>query len=109
LRALYGKRAGTFFSNAAVLQLFGVNDIETAELIERSIGKTHARYTTKSWSEGKTSSSEHVSGRDLINADEIMLLPPDAMILLRQGERPAWVRKLRYYADPEFRGQFDAP
>ena len=109
LRALYGKRAGTFFSNAAVLQLFGVNDIEAAELIARTIGKTDTRYTTQSWSEGKTSSSEHVSGRDLINADEIMRLPPDTMILLLQGERPAWVKKLRYYADPEFRGEFDAP
>ncbi|XUY29670.1 type IV secretory system conjugative DNA transfer family protein [Agrobacterium sp. rho-8.1] len=109
LRALYGKRAGTFFSNAAVLQLFGVNDIETAELIARTIGKTDTRYTTQSWSEGKTSSSEHVSGRDLINADEIMRLPPDTMILLRQGQRPACVRKLRYYVDPEFRGDFDAP
>lgn len=109
LRSIYGKRAGTFFSNAGVLQLFGVNDIETAELIARTIGKTDVRYTTRSWGEGKTSSSEHVSGRDLINADEIMRMPPEAMILLRQAERPAWVTKLRYYADLEFKGEFDAP
>jgi type IV secretion system protein VirD4 len=69
LRSIYGKRVSTFFSNAAVVQLFGVNDIETAELIARTIGKTDVRYSTRSWSEGKTSSSEHVSGRDLINAD----------------------------------------
>ncbi|MBD9490452.1 type IV secretory system conjugative DNA transfer family protein [Ensifer sp. ENS11] len=107
LRATYGGRAGTFLSNAAVLQVFGVNDIETAELIARSIGKTDAQYITRSWSEGKNSSSEHISARDLINADEIMRLPEDRMILLRQGQRPAWVQKLRYYADPEFKGAFD--
>ncbi len=107
LRATYGKRAGTFLSNAAVLQVFGVNDIETAEVIARSIGKTDAQYVTKSWSEGKNSSSEHISARDLINADEIMRLPEDRMILLRQGQRPAWVQKLRYYADAEFKGAFD--
>jgi type IV secretion system protein VirD4 len=109
LRATYGQRAGTFLSNAAVLQVFGVNDVETAGLIARSIGKTDAHYVTRSWSEGKTSSSEHVSGRDLINADEIMRLPTDQMILLRQGQRPAWVRKIRYYADAEFKGAFDRP
>lgn len=107
LRATYGQRAGTFLSNTAVLQVFGVNDVETAGLIARSIGKTDAHYVTRSWSEGKTSSSEHISARDLINADEIMLLPADQMILLRQGQRPAWVRKIRYYADAEFRGTFD--
>ncbi|WP_428429472.1 type IV secretory system conjugative DNA transfer family protein [Pararhizobium sp.] len=107
LRATYGKRAGTFLSNAAVLQVFGVNDVETAELITRSIGKTDAQYVTRSWSEGKSSSSEHISARDLINADEIMRLPEDRMILLRQGQRPAWVQKLKYYADPEFKGAFD--
>lgn len=107
LRATYGKRAGTFLSNAAVLQVFGVNDIETAELITRSIGKTDAQYITRSWSEGKNSTSEHISARDLINADEILRLPDDRMIVLRQGQRPAWVKKLRYYADGEFEGRFD--
>ncbi|MBW8301349.1 MAG: type IV secretory system conjugative DNA transfer family protein [Hydrogenophaga sp.] len=87
--------------------MFGVNDVETAGLIARSIGKTDAHYVTRSWSEGKTSSAEHISGRDLINADEIMRLPADRMILLRQGLRPAWVRKVRYYADAEFKGMFD--
>lgn len=102
LRATYGQRAGTFLSNAAVLQVFGVNDIETAELIARSVGKTDAHYITRSWSEGKSSSSEHISARHLINADEIMRLPEDRMILQRQGQRPDRVKKLRYYADPEF-------
>lgn len=36
-----------------------------------------------------------------------MRLPEDRMILLRQDQRPAWVKKLRYYADPEFNGAFD--
>jgi type IV secretion system protein VirD4 len=90
-----------------VLQVFGVNDVETAELIIRSIGKTDAQYVTRSWNDGKSSSSEHISARALINADEIMRQPEDRMILLRQGKRPAWVQKLRYYADPEFKGAFD--
>ena len=81
--------------------------METAELISRSIGKADAQYLTRSWSEGKNSSSEHISARDLINPDEIMHLHPDELILLRLGERPARVRKLRYFTDPEFKGAFD--
>jgi hypothetical protein len=30
------------------------------------------------------------------------------MRLVRSGEAPLWARKLRYFADPEFRGMFDA-
>ena len=39
LRATYAKRAGSFFSNAAVLQVFGVNDHETAQLVSNLLGQ----------------------------------------------------------------------
>ncbi|MFK0278758.1 type IV secretory system conjugative DNA transfer family protein [Ensifer sp. NPDC090286] len=106
LRATYGRRAGTFLSNAAVLQVFGVNDIETAELIARTIGKADVSYTTRSWSKGETSSAEHIAARDLINADEILRLSGKKMILLRQGQSPAVVAKIRYFDDKEFDGLF---
>lgn len=106
LRATYGRRAGTFLSNAAVLQVFGVNDVETAELIARTIGKTDVNYTTRSFSNSGTSRAEHISARDLINADEIMRLKSSKMILLRQGQSPAVVSKIRYFEDKEFAGLF---
>ncbi|PIO96388.1 type IV secretory system conjugative DNA transfer family protein [Pleomorphomonas carboxyditropha] len=109
LRATYGQKAGTFLSNAGLLQLFGVNDVDTAEWIARTIGKTDAWYTTDAWSKGETSTSQHVSARDLVNPDEIMRLPQTSMILLQQGQRPAVVEKLRYFADPEFKGMFETP
>jgi type IV secretion system protein VirD4 len=107
LRATYGRSAGTFLSNVAVLQVFGVNDVETAEMIGKTIGKTDAVYSTRSWSEGKTSTSQHISAVNLINPDEIMRLPDDRMILLRQGQRPVRATKLRYYQDVDFKGKFD--
>ncbi len=106
LRATYGRRAGTFLSNAAVLQVFGVNDVETAELVARTIGKTDVNYTTRSFSNSGTSRAEHISARDLINADEIMRLKSSKMILLRQGQSPAVVSKIRYFEDKEFAGLF---
>jgi len=111
LRATYGQNAGTFLSNAGILQIFGVNDVKTAELVGRTIGRTGARYSTRSWSNAwikrNSSTTEHISGRELITPDEIMRLPADVMILMQQGQRPALVRKLRYYDDPEFKGMFD--
>ncbi len=97
------QRCNTFLANAGVLQVFGVNDIETAELVARSIGKRDAHYMTASHSEGKQTNSEHIAARNLINADEIMRLPDDRMILLRQGHYPAKLRKIRYYEDKEFK------
>ena len=42
LRDLYGARAGTFLANAAVQQVFGVNDFDTAKWLSESIGKETA-------------------------------------------------------------------
>jgi type IV secretion system protein VirD4 len=114
LRATYGPRAGTFLSNASTCQVFGVNDIETASLIARTIGRMDERHVTQSWSSPNQpwkppgiTSSEHVVARDLMTPDEIMRLPDEAMILLTRGQRPALARKIRYYADPEFRTLVD--
>ena len=47
--------------------------------------------------------------RDLLTPDEVMRLPAGAMLLLRQGAAPILAGKVRYFADPEFRGLFDQP
>ena len=39
LRATYGQRAGTFLSNAGVLQVFGVNDHDSARLVSDLLGQ----------------------------------------------------------------------
>ncbi|MFC7555994.1 hypothetical protein ACFQU7_32825 [Pseudoroseomonas wenyumeiae] len=36
-----------------------------------------------------------------------MRLPADQQVLLRPGQHPALVRKLRHYADTEFQGLAD--
>ncbi|WP_387425305.1 type IV secretory system conjugative DNA transfer family protein [Sphingomonas melonis] len=39
--------------------------------------------------------------------DEIMRMPADTLLLLRQGERPLWAKKIRYYDQREFARLFD--
>ena len=43
VRATYGQRAGTFLSNAAVLQVFGVNDHDSSRLICDLLGQEAPR------------------------------------------------------------------
>jgi type IV secretion system protein VirD4 len=120
LRSLYGPRAGTFLSNAGVTQVFNVNDVETAAWVSKTLGATTEAYetTSQSISYGKDapflgtrsqSTATHLVRRDLLTPDEVMRLPSNCMILLRQGSAPILASKVTYYADPEFRGLFGSP
>ena len=77
-------------ANAGVLQVFGVNDVETS---------THRPGDMPS-------TAEHVTGRELMTPDEIMQLPQNLQLLRVQGMPPGLAQKLRYYADPEFKDLF---
>ena len=116
LRSLYGKSAGTFLSNAGVLQAFGVNDYDTADMLSKTMGRETISYETEGRSkkdvlvkdpERSISQTQHLATRNLMDANEIMKLAPDTLLLMRVGEKPLIVRKLRYYADKEFAGMFD--
>ena len=107
LRDLYGDRANTFIANAGVQQVFGVNDFETAKWLSQMIGQETSRFQTDSFkpSDGP-SFSNNLTSRDLLTPDEIMQMPPNVQLLRVQGQPSALAQKLRYYADPEFRGLF---
>lgn len=107
LRALYGPRANTFVANAGVLQCFGVNDYETAQALSQLMGQMTTGYTTTSHgSDDGYSTSHQLTGRDLLTPDEIMQMSPHLQLLRLQGRPMILARKLRYHADPEFRGLF---
>lgn len=123
LKATYGERAGTFMSNAGVIQVFNVADIDTASWVSRTLGvSTEAFYTSgettssgSSWG-GQGGSSQSSSGasttlnyakRDLMTPDEVMRLPDNLMIVFRPGRSPLLASKVTYYAEPEFQGLFD--
>ncbi|SDL83509.1 type IV secretory system conjugative DNA transfer family protein [Paracoccus chinensis] len=107
LRALYGPRANTFVANAGVLQCFGVNDYETAKALSQLMGQMTTGYTTRSHgSDDNYSITHQLTGRDLLTPDEIMQMSPHLQLLRLQGRPMILARKLRYHADPEFRGLF---
>ena len=116
LKATYGERAGTFMLNAGVIQTFGVNDLATADMLSRTIGDSTIEYETfgtsgpvSIFSDGhhSQSSSRHVAARRLATPDEIMRMNVDDLLLMRQGQHPLVVAKIRYYAEREFVGLYD--
>ncbi|MEM9939809.1 MAG: type IV secretory system conjugative DNA transfer family protein, partial [Pseudomonadota bacterium] len=107
LKDLYSDRANTFIANAGVQQVFGVNDFETAKWLSQMIGQETAGFQTDSFKPGDGPSfSNNLTGRDLLTPDEIMQMPPDIQLLRIQGQPSALAQKLRFYADPEFKGLF---
>ena len=111
LRATYEKRAGTFLSNAGVLQIFGVNDHESARLISDLLGQETVVFQTMgrnldSGDLGISLSQQHTA-RALMTPDEVRNLPKEVELLFLAGQRPIVAAKLAYYADPEFKGSFD--
>ncbi|MDT1064654.1 type IV secretory system conjugative DNA transfer family protein [Paracoccus sp. CPCC 101403] len=108
LKALYGARAGTFIANAGVQQVFGVNDLETAQWLSQGIGRETTATRSLNQKPGEfDSTTTSATGRDLLTPDEIMQLPPEAQLLRIQGQPITLARKLRYYADPEFRDLYE--
>jgi len=119
LWSVYGDRAGTFLSNAGLIQIFNVADVETASWVSKSIGATTVTYQTSGTSISKSpgrflldqtttgaSTSVHLTRRDLLTPDEVMRQDGGLEILLLQGQAPVIAQKVRYFADPEFQGLF---
>ncbi|MBY2945297.1 type IV secretory system conjugative DNA transfer family protein [Rhizobium leguminosarum] len=110
LRATYGQRAGTFLSNAGVLQVFGVNDHDSARLVSDLLGQETVVFNTAaraldSERTGLSFAEQHV-GRPLLTPDEVRNMHAETELLFIAGQRPIVATKLRYYADPEFAGLF---
>lgn len=118
LRSAYGSAAGTFLSNAGLIQVFNVADVDTANWVSRMLGaSTEVFYTSGSsmsqasgkWSTTRSRSTNlNLVKRDLMTPDEIMRLGADTLLLLRPGQAPVMAGKVRYFEDAEFRALFDA-
>jgi len=119
LKSTYGQRAGTFMSNAGLIQVFNVNDMDTASWVSKALGDTTEVYSTGStghssksgdWiGEGTSSegSAVHLARRALLTPDEVRRLDPEKALLFKASARPILARKVRYHADTEFQGLFE--
>jgi type IV secretion system protein VirD4 len=94
----------------------GTGETDSAELVSKICGKESISRTNISYSGGKAQvgySNKNISAQDqernLINADEVMKLPLDQLILLCQGLPPYIGKKNVYYKDPIFKPRSEFP
>lgn len=103
---LYGDKQ-SFDSGAEVRIAYAPNKIETAEKLARMSGKTTVTEESASnsreligWKPGSVSLSTNKTARDLITADEFLMLDDQDMVLFVKGKPPIYGRKAFYYENP---------
>jgi type IV secretion system protein VirD4 len=94
----------------------GTGEFESAELISKICGRESISKANISYSGNRgglgfdgASLSSQDQERNLINADEVMKLPLDSLILLCQGQPPYIGKKNVYYEDPVFKERLFPP
>lgn len=114
---LYPKWA-SLMANCSARMAFGCNDVETAKTLSDMLGTTTVSVDSggKSHQQGgllggggpvNVSSNISETSRPLMTPDEVMRLPNDSELVFIQGTKPCVAEKIRYFADPEFKGKFD--
>lgn len=125
LQRVYEKGWTTFLSAAGVTQIFGINDLATAEYFSRRCGQFTAEVTTTSWQTDARydyyapynlqpqyfNMSRSVVGRPLLTPQQIIGLDPesDRQILFVSGHaNPVYCGRFPYYRDPKYNKVADA-
>lgn len=105
----------SLIANCSVRMAFGTNDFDTAKILSDMMGTTTVRVEGEGkskekgqWFGGNVSSNISETSRPLMTPDEVMRMPNDSQVIFVQGCRPILAEKIRYFADPEFKGKFDA-
>lgn len=121
LSKCFGDRASIFLDNIDTQQFFGMNAIESADLISKRLGD--ATITTESFQQGtsysrstggggqqqsgqhSTSSTTSYSemARRLLKPEEVIRLPEDMVIIFHRNLPPILASLVKYFEAPEFR------
>lgn len=102
LKQLYPDNWQTFFANAGTVQMFAVNDLDTAREASDRLGRT-------AWT-GKIDGKEQRFVTQLLETNEIEGLTErdgNLQLILMAGKPPIIAEKLFYYNDPIFEGEWD--
>src|SRR5690606_4189801 len=117
---VYPRTWRSFLANAGVLQAFGTNDSYTAEELSKRAGETTIFVESENRSRGISQGRMDIiqegavqttsdKGRPLILAHEITTMDPDGemQLLFVQGEDRHLARRIIYYEDATYEGQYD--
>ncbi|WP_300074809.1 type IV secretory system conjugative DNA transfer family protein, partial [uncultured Ruegeria sp.] len=106
LQDIYGRDSvRAMLANAGTQMFAASEDPEVRDHVSRSIGDKTVKTQSKSRARGKFDMgtlSEREEGLRLLRPEHVGRLPPDQLILLREGKMPVLANKIRYYEDPFF-------
>lgn len=105
LQAIYPKLWSSFIANSGVIQVFGVNDQETAQYVSTLLGQKTIKTMTVSKAE-HISRSFHSQGRLLMLPEEIIRMNPQKQIIWSPGARPMGLDRVEYFKESAFNEQF---
>lgn len=114
LHDLYGQGWQSIVGNCGIRQFLGVNDVFTAEYVERLLGNTTVEkpyaQNVKPWgSEGPGFWKSDLVGRPLLSAAEVTNLPRAEQIILLEGlPKPVRTFKAHYFAYEPWRSRATA-
>ena len=114
----YDKSWETFIGNAGVLTLWANTDYETLEYFSKKLGQTGVRLVQPSGASagqqlsGASSTREELRVQRLQHPDELELLlarKHGRILVKAAGQYPVILKRMTYYADAPFQGQWDNP
>jgi len=100
----------SILDNCHVRVTFAINDERTAKRISETLGtatelraqRNYAGHRLAPWL-GHLMVSRQETARPLLTSGEVMQLPPDEAVVMVRGSPPVKAKKLRYYADSNFK------
>lgn len=100
----------SILDNCHVRVTFATNDERTAKRISETLGtatelraqRNYAGHRLAPWL-GHLMVSRQETARPLLTPGEVMQLPPDESVVMVSGQAPIKAKKLRYYADANFK------
>ncbi|MEO1695588.1 MAG: type IV secretory system conjugative DNA transfer family protein, partial [Pseudomonadota bacterium] len=117
LQRLYGRSARSFIANCRAHIAFGVNDMDTAQMLADRLGRQTIKSRSQSYAHDSAMILRHrdndtvgETGRYLLDPAEILNLPPEtALITLpRNVGAPIKAQRIDYRFEPDFNGLWDA-
>lgn len=106
----------SILDNCHVRVTFATNDERTAKRISETLGtatelraqRNYAGHRLAPWL-GHLMVSRQETARPLLTPGEVMQLPPDDAVVMVSGHAPIRAKKLRYYADANFKRRVLTP
>ena len=113
LKETYGHHGAEIFLNLKTKVAFSQSSFETSVYISKLLGDTTTTSRTSSYrgGSGLLSGDHSVSNakRPLLLPQEIISLPKEACLIMMEGSRPAKIKKIPWYDNPELKDRIRPP